>query len=110
MIDGALGRILRCGPGFNQERPIAGLSEYEFTRELLEHAVSAWAALVCIPTRGFTHLLCRNMQLWINPRVARIQPNFKITVLAPCCSCWLNDLLRRIGRQSLARRGEHEIS
>src|SRR5438876_9659002 len=46
----------------------------------------------------------------INPGVALIQPDFKVAVLAPCRCRRLDDLLRGMRRQVLARGCERELS
>src|SRR6185437_13211550 len=55
------------------------------------------------------HLSRSSVQLWINPRVASIEPDTEIAVLAPCRSRWLNCLLGWISRQISARRCQTKV-
>src|SRR5713226_3543632 len=47
--------------------------------------------------------------MWINPGVALVEPDFKMTFVAPCRCCRFDRLLCRMRLEKLAWRGETQI-
>ena len=67
VIYGSLRGVLLCRSCFHQKRPVAGLGEQKFARELFENAIGERHRIVCVCPRDFSHATGGDVQVRINP-------------------------------------------
>ena len=69
--------------GFHQERPIAGLGEEEFARELFQRPVDKGRARLDVLAGGLGHAPRGRVEVRINPGIAVVEPDFGVTLVSP---------------------------
>ena len=97
--------IIRCAVA-DERRPIAGLREQEFARELAQDAIIISHCLSATRFCQRGHASVRREKMWINPAAFLIEPDTQKTLITPARGRWLRHLLGRILLEKLARRGQ----
>src|SRR5438876_11772171 len=65
--------------------------------------------MVQVQASDFIHPSGGRVQMRINPGVGLVEPDFKMTFVAPCRHCRFDRLLRRMGLEKFAWRSEAQI-
>ena len=107
MVFDSLAGVVRTGAGAEDERPVAGLSQQELARGLLERP-RGQAGCRRKLSRQSAHPRLRHIQMGINPLVVFIEPHTPVSFLTPTRRAGRCDLLGRVLAQIFLGRDQGE--